>query len=87
MNGKGQVTHMVKINLLSLKQNIATILCFPEGRKENQFTMVIDVQNQAIINNSLNKKGNAYAIHAAWKMYDEFLKTGTLPESATAIWC
>jgi hypothetical protein len=78
---------MVKISLISLKQNVATILCFPEGKEENQFTMVIDVQNQTIIKNSLNKKGNAYAIHAAWKMYDEYLEKGTLPDTTTAIWC
>jgi hypothetical protein len=78
---------MVKIKLISLKQNIATVLCFPEGKEDAQFTMVLDVQKQAIINNSLNKKGNAYAIHAAWKMYDEYLEKGTLPDTATAIWC
>lgn len=78
---------MVEIILLSFFNGIAEINCFPEGNAENSFQLTLDVNNQKIIKNTLNTKGNAYAIHAAWKMFDEFLSKKALPEKATVIWC
>lgn len=78
---------MVKIELISFENNIATIICFPEGEENNKFFLKLDMEHQVIIENSLNKKGNSYAVHAAWKMYDIYKETGILPSSATTIWC
>jgi hypothetical protein len=78
---------MVQIKLMSFFKGIAEILCFPDGHEDEQFTLVLDVYNQEIIENSLNEKGNPYVIHAAWKMYNEFAEKGMLPETTFSIWC
>ena len=78
---------MVKTELVSFTDGIAKINCYPEGNKNDVFQLEIDVVKQIILNNTLKKKGNPYAIHVAWKMYDLYEENGTLPESTTVIWC
>lgn len=79
---------MVGIKLISFENKIAEIKCFPEGKANNNtFRLSLDIENQKIIRNSLNEKGNAYAIHAAWKMFDIYESTGSLPDTAMSIWC
>lgn len=78
---------MVKTELISFYDGIAKVNCYPEGNTDKIFQLLLDVEKQKIISNTLNEKGNAYAIHAAWKMFDAYMTTGTLPETATVIWC
>ena len=77
---------MVEIKLISFDNGIAVIDCYPEGKQEQVFQLKIDVKNKKVLHNPLKFKGSAYAIHAAWKMYDIYDETGTLPQSAVSIW-
>lgn len=77
---------MVEIHLLALENGFATLECFPEGKENKKFLLKLDLEKQVIVENSLNCKGNAYAIHAAWKMYDEYNSKGTIPQTSVVAW-
>ena len=78
---------MVQMKLISFYNAIAKVNCYPEGNTDMMFQLLLDVEKQKIISNTLNEKGNAYAVHAVWKIFDSYVTTGTLPETATVIWC
>lgn len=77
---------MVTIRLLSFQNNIAKIVCFPEGKETEEFYLTLDLEQNTIVENSLNKNGSAYVIHAAWKMFDEYNHTGNLPQTTSVAW-
>ena len=77
---------MVDVELKSFDNDIAELNCYPEGHKEEEFSMIVDLQDKKIINCSIETTCNSYVYHAARKMYEEFDKNGTLPDRTTAMW-
>ena len=76
---------MVDIKLLSLNKALALIECFPEGKEEDAFQLLLDLETRKIIKNSLNEYNN-YALHASHKIFDLYATTGSVPQTTTSIW-
>lgn len=76
---------MVIINLISFNDGLALIDCFPEGKNEKKFQLLLDVEKEKIIENSL-KEYNNYVAHASYKIFDLYATTGNIPKKTTSIW-
>lgn len=75
---------MVKIYLTTITDNIVTLLCYPNGVKDESFYVKIDLESKKMIDEEF--KNDAYAIHAMWKIIHEYETTGIIPLESTAIW-
>ena len=70
---------------MDFSNGIAHIRCYPEGKTENKFEMALDVNKRQILSISL-KNMNAYAAHAAWKIYRTFAEQKSLPQKLSSTW-
>ena len=75
---------MVKIYLTTITDNIATLLCYPNGVKDESFYINIDLKSKKMLNEEF--RNDAYAIHAMWKIIHEYELTGVIPSESIAIW-
>lgn len=75
---------MVIVRTLSVEGNIVRILCLPCGKEEEAFELTIDIENCEIFDHD---KYDTYAHHAAYKMFEIYNETGTIPDSCMSAWC
>ena len=76
---------MVDIKLLWFTNGKVCIKCVPDGIEEDTFELCLDVEKREIVS-STNLKYSNFATHAAWKVYETYEKTGTIPEKMFAAW-
>lgn len=76
---------MVRIIFLNKNHNLAFFHCLPEGKEDNSFDIGIDMIDEKIVFNTLNRN-NAYVAHAAWKIIEFFKDNNHLPQEITSVW-
>lgn len=78
---------MVEIKLISFLNDIAKLECYPNGDKARVFILTVNVIDKRIIDCSIDTQYNSYVSHAAWKIFNEYKNTGTIPQTTVSVWC
>ena len=74
---------MVKISNIEMKDMIISAICFPEGKENNSFKILVNADTAEIVENS-SGKDSIYASMSAVKLSK--LKDN-LPNETIVMWC
>lgn len=76
---------MVRIIFLNKKDNVAFFHCLPEDKEDNSFDIGIDMHDEKIVFNTLNRN-NIYVAHAVWKIFEFYKENNRLLQEVTSVW-
>lgn len=77
---------MVKLKNIKQSGTVVSADCYAEGKEEQHFHIIVDINEKRIIKNSLNER-SVYATQAFYKIIRLLDSGRPLPSEASSTWC